>query len=189
MSRIVTPFGIAQYPHLNRADRKFCQSPADKGAYKTNLILGPEDAETLKEAVMAELREQEVKTKGITMPWSLEVDDQDKPTGNTVFKFKANEWLVKDGERIDRKVIIVDSTKTPMSEIVGAGSEIRMSFIVYAWKTDAGKRGIQLQPVMAQVRKLVESSSSTVDDFDEVQGGFSSADAVQVAGEGEGTDF
>ena len=91
---ITTETGVALYPWLTKPDTKY----SEEGEYKVNLILSKENAAPIIKTIVGvhednykeQLKIQ--KKKSVTQaapPFSEELDDNGKPTGNYIFKFKS----------------------------------------------------------------------------------------------------
>ena len=96
--RIVSGIGVSQYAWITQPDTRF----DEVGHYKTNLILSGQEADELKAAIDAEIKnsvalaKEKAKGKNIKManpPYEDDVDDNGEPTGSTIFKFKTKAQL------------------------------------------------------------------------------------------------
>jgi hypothetical protein len=163
---ITTPAGIARYPWLTKPDAKFAKE-GQKPKFKVDLILSGEAADKLKalitplaDAAKAENDKKNPKQKSFNThyPFSAELDDQGEETGNTVFKFSANSYFEKDGERTDIRIPIFDAKRNKLeSPKVGGGSEIKVAFTPVSFSNPAQKAaGVSLRLQAVQVLKLVE---------------------------------
>ena len=90
---VITPTGVALYPWLTKPDTKY----SEEGVYSVNLVLSKEDAkpliktinEVFEEYLKDEMKKQKKKDlKTANPPYSEQLDDNGKPTGNLIFKFK-----------------------------------------------------------------------------------------------------
>jgi hypothetical protein len=150
-----TPKGIAAYPWLSRPDTKF----SEEGEYKVNLILPKEDAKPIIEqinGVFAEnVKEETKKNKGKEIktanpPYMDELDDEGKPTGNIIIKFKS---------KAAYKPAIFDSKGTVMIESnIWAGSEVRVNGSIAPYYTSMIGAGVALRLRAVQVIQYVEGS-------------------------------
>ena len=117
-----TPKGVALYPYLSRPDTKF----NEEGEYKVNLVLSKEDAAPIVEQInsvfAANLEEETKKANGKQIktanpPYSDELDENGKPTGNVIMKFKS---------KAAYKPAIFDAKGNVMIESnIWGGSEVR----------------------------------------------------------------
>ena len=190
---LMTPFGVANWPALNRADRKFATNDNDPGSYKVDLVVSQEEAQAFIQKAEAVWKATQ-KDRGLAKrrgdaPWFEEVDeDTGEPTGNWIIRLKQKEFRRTKQGNIPNKIVLIDAHKQPMSEVVGGGSEIRAQVLPYVWEAQ-GRCGITLQPLVVQVRKLVEGTfgGASVDAFDEVDG-FETVGASEAVEEADGTE-
>lgn len=189
--RIVTPAGVAQYPHLIKPDTKF----NELGEYKVNLIVGADEAKPLIAELEKSLQDSitlaQEKAKGKKIntarpPYDLEVDAEGNETGNYVFKFKAKANIVtKTGETFKQKVVIVDAKGKPFTPTaLWGGSTIKVSAEVIPYFTAMVGAGISLRLKAVQVIKLVEGSSSGGNKF-----GFGTEEGFEAVEETTATEF
>lgn len=170
-NQIVTPFGRAAFPRLDRPDTKF--NPL--GNYSVKLLLepGPETDAFLaqldklhEEAYVTNLAKQRAEK-----PKLADIDrakkpyrrQKDKDTGEELpgweITFYADAAYQKEGEpRVDlpRPIVVGKDGKTPISGRVGSGSIVRVSatFRLYYNAAKGAGVGFTLQGV--QVDKLVQ---------------------------------
>ena len=199
-TKIITPVGVSQYAWLTTADTRFDEI----GHFKTNLIVKTDkvqktikaiDDELSKSLSLAQEKNKGKKIKQADAPYFEELDDDGKPTGNTIFKFKTKAQIIsKDGKVIPNRVAIFDSKGTPMVDAnVWSGSEMKVSAELIPYYTAMAGAGVSLRLRAVQITKLVEGGSSNAKGygFDEVEDGyqFESKDAdVQETTEEE-ADF
>lgn len=168
---VKTPVGTAVFPHLNEPDTKF----KEEGEYKVSLALSGDEASSLMasidkmqdEALAAFKESSEGKGKKkvgkAKPPYREELDEEDEPTGRTLFSFKSS-----------YKPSIVDSKVKPISPDtkLWGGSEIRVNADVGGWHIPLqGGVGVTMYMKGVQVIKAVGGNSGA-SDFDEVDGGF-----------------
>jgi len=169
---LVTPKGIASYPHLDQPDTAFGQN-----AYKVTLILDASDPEVVEllnaldqlvdeslEAAKKDAKPAQKAKIGTNPPYEQELDDNGDPTGNVIIKFKQNAEI--NGEAVE--IAVVDAKKNRLHGVrVGAGSTIRVGFTTrpYCMK---GSAGITRDLRAVQLLNLVEKESSF--GFDEEDG-------------------
>jgi len=173
----ITPRGVAQWPKLNKPDEY-----QGKKFYKTNLIVGGDDAAKLIEkineatdAVFAETKADlekklaEAKTgqeknkikKSIselvpTYPFEADVDDEGNETDGFVFKFKCNaEYKDKVGALKPIKLNLFDAKGKETHANVWGGSVLKVAYVFAPYYTAAsGKVGISLRMEGIQIIDL-----------------------------------
>lgn len=179
----VTPKGIASWPHLNKPDEF-------KGArtYKTGLILSADDAEPLIERikeetdkVVAETRERlqeavkngktgEAKAKArkalealnVKYPYTEAVDSDGNPTGDVLFRFKANSEFKdpKTGEMRPIRIALFDAKGKPTKVAIWGGSEIRVAFAFVGYHmVSTNDVGVSLRIEGVKVIKPADASA------------------------------
>ena len=175
-----TPKGIAQYPWLSKPDTKF----DEEGQYKVNLILSQEDAKPLiqqiNESFAQNLKEETKKNKGKDIktanpPYSDELDDDDKPTGNIVIKFKSKAIYPP---------AIFDAQGNVMKDSnIWGGSEIRVNGSIAPYYVPLIGAGVSLRLRAVQVIEYVEGGTGSADrfGFEEVEGGFVQEEPASAA--------
>ena len=179
----ISPWGVAQYPWLTKADTKF----DDGGVFKFDLVLGGADAIKFKEEVDSEAAKaleryfetdegKKVAPKlrkewKAYSPLKVDTDDQEgDPTGYVVFKFKQKQTLrLKDGTTKLVKIGVKDASgKKEVTKPVFGGSELRAMFTFRDIVMKADKQvGVQLAFAQVQVRKLAEPQGQG---FEEAEG-------------------
>jgi len=180
-TKIITPVGVSQYAWLTTADTRFDEI----GHFKTNLIVETDkvqqtikaiDDELSKSLSLAQEKSKGKKIKQADAPYFEELDDDGKPTGNTIFKFKTKAQIIsKDGKVIPNRVAIFDSKGTPMVDAnVWSGSEMKVSAELIPYYTAMAGAGVSLRLRAVQITKLVEGGSSNAKGygFDEVEDGY-----------------
>ena len=178
-TRIVSGVGVSQYAYLNSPDTRFDEI----GHYKTNLILSGQEAEDLKVKIDAELTKsvalakEKAKGKNIKTadaPYLDDTDDDGKPTGATIFKFKTKAQITtKDGKLIPNRVAIFDAKGTPMTDTnVWSGSEMKVSAELIPYYTAMVGAGVSMRLRAVQITKLVEGGNANAKGygFDEEEG-------------------
>lgn len=175
-----TPKGIAQYPWLSKPDTKF----DEEGQYKVNLILSQEDAKPLiqqiNESFAQNLKEETKKNKGKDIktanpPYSDELDDDGKPTGNIVIKFKSKAIYPP---------AIFDAQGNVMKDSnIWGGSEIRVNGSIAPYYVPLIGAGVSLRLRAVQVIEYVEGGTGSADrfGFEEVEGGFVQEEPASAA--------
>ena len=144
--RLVTPKGIAQYPWVFDADKKFIA----EGQYHVQLNITKEDAKSLITKLTEILNEAHAefqKAKG------------KKFTKTPFFEDKQNAVIKrKDGTLTDVKIPVFDSKGTPLSADchLGSGSTIKVAFTYAPYLNAVTKSvGLSLRLSAVQVIKLV----------------------------------
>ena len=175
-----TPKGIAQYPWLSKPDTKF----DEEGQYKVNLILSQEDAKPLiqqiNESFAQNLKEETKKNKGKDIktanpPYSDELDDDGKPTGNIIIKFKSKAIYPP---------AIFDAQGNVMKDSnIWGGSEIRVNGSIAPYYVPLIGAGVSLRLRAVQVIEYVEGGTGSADrfGFEEVEGGFVQEEPASAA--------
>ena len=166
-----TPKGIAQYPWLSKPDTKF----NEEGEYKVNLVLPAEHAKPIviqiNEAFTENLKEETKKNNGKDIktanpPYTEELDDNGKPTGNIIIKFKSKAMYPP---------AIFDAQGNVMKDSnIWGGSEIRVNGSIAPYYVPLIGAGVSLRLRAVQVIEYVEGGSGSADrfGFEEVEGGF-----------------
>mgnify|MGYP003632551199 FL=1 len=152
---ITTETGVALYPWLTKPDTKY----SEEGEYKVNLILSKENAapiiktivgvfeDNYKEQLKIQKKETLVKA---SPPFSEELDDNGKPTGSIIFKFKS---------KAAYKPAIFDAQgNTLIDPPIWGGSEVKVNAVLYPYFSPMNGAGVSLKIRAVQVIKLVEGS-------------------------------
>ena len=156
-----SPVGTAVWPHLNKPDTKFDK---EIGVYQTKLAVPAGEAEDtilaleklLKDGYTEHCKEQKrAKLRLADKPWTDEVDQDGKNTGNILFRFKVK---AKTMSGIDRRPILVDSDLKPMSDLIGSGSKMVVSYEPASWYVPSLGVGMTLRLKGVQVLELREYS-------------------------------
>lgn len=179
-----SPFGEADYPHLNKPDGKF--NP-ENPLWKTGLILEGAEAQEFKEKVDAEaqtafdeymtngegskLTAGERKKWGVYKPYSVVEDEDGNETDKINFEFKQNSVIRTAEGKKEIKIARYDASgkkELPETKIIRGGSIIRVRF---GFRTIVMKSqklvGVRHDFSMVQVRKFAQGQSG---------GGFGSVD-------------
>lgn len=171
-NQIVTPFGRAAFPRLDRPDTKF--NPL--GNYSVKLLLepGPEtdaflaDLDRRMEASyqeeLARQRAEKPKLADIKRADPPYRHQKDKDTGEELpgweinFYAKAAYKPSEEEPKIDlpRPIVVGKDAKTPISGRVGSGSTLRVSATVRAYYTPKDGAGIGFTLQGVQVDKLIQ---------------------------------
>jgi hypothetical protein len=188
-TKIVSPEGVSQYAWLTQPDTKF----DDSGHYKVNLIIPTDKASSLikqiDEEMIKSMATAKDSNKGKTIksanaPYDNELDDDGKPTGNTIFKFKRKAQIItKDGKVVPFKVALFDSKGVPLTDVnVWSGSKMKASAELVHWFTAMAGAGVSLRLRAVQITELVEGGSGSNAEgfgFDEVKDGYKAPEKTQ----------
>ena len=159
-----SPEGTAVWPYLNKPDKDFDK---ETGIYHTKLSVSASDAEDtivslekfLQEAYIEHCKTQErKKLRFAGKPWSDEVDKEGNNTGKIVFKFKMKAKTVSG---IDLRPILVDSDRNPMSDLIGGGSTMIVSYEPRHWYVPSLGVGMTLGLKGVQVLELKQYTGGT----------------------------
>jgi hypothetical protein len=191
-TKLVSPRGVAVYPHLNKADDKFGDP-----VFKVTLRVPEEEAapfvakvEEMLAAIkkgdttVTGLRETEAKRlatafkakklKAADPAFVTETDEDGNQTGNTLLKFKASgQFKDKDGNVVKRKIRFIDAGKSAIENppLVWGGSVLRVRAALMPWVNAKSEYGVKLGIDLVQIIDLVTSGGSVnTDGFDEEEG-------------------
>lgn len=172
-----SPFGLADHPHLNKADTKFNQ---DNPLFKVGLDVEGAEAEALAAKIDAasqaafdaffedegpnggaKLTPAERKKFTVYKPYERLEDDNGEPTGVIRFDFKQNEKLrLNDGTTKKITIGLYDAAGNEMDKLVRHGSEVRIRYSMRPIPMKSLKQvGVRLDFAMVQVRKLAEGGA------------------------------
>lgn len=151
--RLVSPKGVAVYPRLNTPSTKFKK----EGEYSVRLAIPVADAAPFLEQIKSVAREyykeqcallKKEKLKVHPFPW-----DED---GNTVtVKFAQLAKITsKAGKTWEVQIPILDSKGTPITDLVGAGSVLKIASEIHTWYSPALGVGVSLRLKAVQVIDL-----------------------------------
>lgn len=156
---MVTPPGVAVYPHLTTPDTKFDAN----GVYKVSLSLTEEEAAPLIERV-EKVQEEATgmippgkRQKLSDPPYYDEMDDQGQPTGRVIFKFKMKAKVnTKDGRTLEMSPKLFDSEGTLMTDVesIWGGSVLRISADMIPFYVAAVGAGVSLRLKAVQIIDL-----------------------------------
>ena len=183
---LTTPKGFAVYPRLDRPDTKY----NDNGQYKCDLSMSPEAAKPLIDKIHKLYKEWTTKNHpknpgrdNRNALYYMAVDDNDDLTGDVVFKLRVTNKITKKGDLWDRQPAQFDAKGQPITKAkaVSSGSELKVSFEVYQYQLQDGKKGMSLQPEAVQIINLVEwagTKSASAFGFGE-EAGYTAEDDTQ----------
>jgi hypothetical protein len=203
--KLVSPKGVAIYPHLNKADDKFGDP-----VFKVSLRISEEDAQdfitkvqeildTLKSGKCTMLRPddakrlaQGVKNKKLKPADEAFVAEHDKDgneTGNILLKFKASgEYKDKEGNVKKRSIRFIDGARQPIEKApdVWGGSILRVRAQLMPWVNAKFEYGVKLAIDLVQIIELKTGGSGYVntDGFDDEDGYSSAGSAGKASDEG-----
>lgn len=151
--RLVSPKGVAVYPRLNTPSTKF----KEEGEYSVKLTVPANEAVGYLEQIKAVAREfykeqcsllKKEKLKVHAFPWE---EDGDKVT----IKFSnVAKITAKNGQSYDLKVALLDSKGSPITDLIGAGSILKVAAEVKPWYVPALGVGVSLRLRAVQVIDL-----------------------------------
>lgn len=199
LERLVTPAGVAHYPHI--------QTPDDykgKQKYKCGLIIPSDDGfialitkkcdaafEAAKEAVQEAIDGGELKGKALAKakeelevmevhyPFEPEYSDDGEETGNTILKTSANaNYTDKKTKKLkDIKLSIFDSENNKVEPVpnIWGGSVLKLAVDINPYHMQATHlAGISLRLSQVQIIEL-ESGSGGKSEFGAEEGGYVAA--------------
>ncbi len=185
---IVTPSGVAIYPHLINPDTKF--NPV--GEYKVSLSLSEDEATPIIEKINSSLEQAKEmipegkKAKEAELPYFIETDEDGNKTNRYVFKFKMKAKITtKDGRTIEMSPKIFDSQGKIIKGLdsIWGGSTLRVSADLVPFYVAAVGAGVTLRLKAVQVIELVKGGGSDGSSF-----GFDKTDGY-VAEEQESSEL
>ena len=160
---VVTPSGLAIYPHLTQPDTKFNAM----GEYKVSLSLTEEEAAPIVAKVnqaMEQAKEQippGKRPKVSEPPYYDELDDQGQETGRVIFKFKMKAKVnTKDGRTIEMSPKLFDAQGTLMNDVdsIWGGSTLRISADLIPYYVAAVGAGVSMRLKAVQIIELKTGS-------------------------------
>ena len=177
---IVTPVGLAKYPHVNTPNTRF----NDQGVFSCDIFITKEEADALNLKLQPlfdaeyqnKLEELGKKKLKLSDPPVREDDD-----GNWVVKASLKNVLAgtyKNGNpRSAKSIAIYDSQGNPLKDtLVRGGSKVKLSVRPRCWYVASTGFGMSLDLLAVQVIELGEGNLSDRAaesfGFTEVEGGF-----------------
>jgi len=171
-----SPFGIALYPWLSKADVRY----KPEGEFKVDLEISTTDAQGMITQINSFMdkavkeAEEKLNKKGIKksshVPYKTE-------QGKTVFKFKmkASGKNQKTGDSFKQRPALFDNECNPINPdtTIWGGSVVRINYIPHTYYTPALGAGVTLRLKAVQVKDLVEGGKADAK-FDKVDGNSSS---------------
>lgn len=166
---IVTPKGIAIYPHLIQPDTKYNAL----GDYKVSLSVSEDESAPLIGKINAEIERLKLeapKNKKLKLnepPFTAELDDEGQETGRIIFKFKRKAKVtLPDGKTLEfsPKLFDAEGSLAEGVESIWGGSELRVSADLIPYSMPTGS-GVSLRLKAVQIIKLVEGSGGSAGQF------------------------
>jgi hypothetical protein len=203
-TKLVSPKGVAVYPHLNKADDKFgdpvfkvtLRVPEDEAAPFVEKVEEMLAALKKGDTTVTGLRETEAKRlaaavtakklKAADPAFIPETDKDGNATGNTLLKFKASgEFKDKEGNVVKRKIRFIDAGKNAIENppFVWGGSVLRVRAALMPWVNAKSEYGVKLGIDLVQIIEVVTSGGAVnTDGFDEEEG-YSATQSRESAGD------
>lgn len=182
-----SPFGIAKFPWITKADTKF---NAD-GIFKVTLVLAPgadteeflsfvkKASQTAFDEELEKLTPKDRKAYTLYCPVEPEEDDEGNPTGNYLAHFKQNAHIkMHDGTVIDVKIGVKDASgKKDVRKPVYGGSELRVMYSPRPVKmSSTHQAGVRLDFASVQIKTLQTSGGGggfgAIEGYEEDQDAF-----------------
>ena len=190
LEKVLTPTGIAKFPHLNKPDTKFNKD----GEYRIRLILAAEEAapivDKMKAAAdkafnetkaeleasiksekgekLAKAKEALKKLKLADLPMKPVYDDDGEETGHAELSFKMKaQRKDKEGKVIKMVPKLFDSKGAafPLSKDIWGGSKVKVAAQIVPFYTAAVGAGASLRLSAVQIIELSSGSGGTADSF------------------------
>lgn len=171
---VVTPTGLAVWPHLHSPDTKFDKD----GVYRVQLAYDAESKEAttlvkqidawVEKAIAEEnkaLVEGGKKAKAVSsfkradLPYKMELNDEGEETGRMLFNFKLKaKGKTREGEVFERRVALYLSSGAPLpkDKKIGGGSKVQVSYEPNPFYTGGLGAGVSLRMEAVMVHELVE---------------------------------
>ena len=184
---ISTPVGVAVWPKLNAPDKRW----KAEGEFQVTLRLSADDAvDVIKKieefhgnAYSRFCQDQgKNKLKKANMPFVDHEVDEEK-NGEVDFKFRLKHRVeTRAGDTFTQTVALFDAKGTPMKDLVGGGSKIRVRGEMNPWFTASLGFGVSLWVKAVQVLELVEptgNGSAESFGFNSTDGGFTTSEPLE----------
>lgn len=179
---VVTPTGVAIYPHLNRPDVYKDPNTGVEGKpeYKVSLSLTQEEAAPIIEKIEA-VKQQAMalipagkKQKEADDPYFNELDDEKQETGRIIIKFKMKAEYVRDGRTVTMSPKLFDAQGTLMSDCddIWGGSKIKVSADLIPWYMAGPGAGVSMRLKAVQIIELKTGGGASASSygFDSTEG-------------------
>ena len=171
---VVTPIGLAVWPHLHSPDTKFDKD----GVYRVQLAYPDTSAEAKQlvaqiDAWVEKAIENENKqrledgkkvlvgksVKRADLPYKMELNDEGEETGRMLFNFKLKaKGKTREGEVFERRVALYmkGGAPLPKDKKIGGGSMLQVSYEPNPFYTGGLGAGVSLRMEAVMVHELVE---------------------------------
>lgn len=202
---VVTPIGLAVWPHLHSPDTKFDKD----GVYRVQVAYAAESDEATKlvgqitawvEKAIADENKRLVEDgkkakapsafKRADLPYKMELNDEGEETGRMLFNFKLKaKGTTREGTVFERRVALYlkNGSPLPKDAKLGGGSKIQVSYEPNPFFTGGLGAGVSLRMEAVMVHELVEWAQRDASGY-----GFDVDDtatqAVESSTDGEGGD-
>lgn len=186
---LLTPAGIAVYPHLNDPDFEYkkehgefhCKLAFDAASEEAIALMAQVDeaCEAAWDEHRAELKGAKLKNvKRASPPYAMEQDEEGDETGRVLFKFKTAAGGKGKRGPWKRKVDLFDSQLSPTEANVGGGSVLRVKAELMGYNSPAVGIGVSMKLQAVQIIELKEYSGGSGSSGFEATEGFVAAPAV-----------
>jgi hypothetical protein len=170
---VVTPVGVAVWPHLHSPDTKFDKD----GVYRVQLAYAADSAEAkqlkaqidawVQKAIETENKKRAEdgkkplagKIKMADLPYKMETNDEGEETGRMLFNFKQKaKGKTREGEVFERRVALYlkGGAPLPKDKKIGGGSKLQVSYEPNPFYTGGLGAGVSLRLEAVMVHELVE---------------------------------
>lgn len=163
----ITPAGVVAFPHLYRADDKYCKKPED-AKFKINLLIHKADKEAA--AFIKDYQDHHERLGGEYKMSS--VKDGDLPTGrgenkgvNEEFK---DHWKVVITSKYKPNCVDTQGTLLPPSVTINAGDLVKVA--VNRYEPPAGGASLQMSAVMLMDKRSVGQGQAAISAFGAQEG-------------------
>lgn len=177
---------------LNRPDTKY--NPL--GTYKANLRMTVDEAAPVIERLqkIAEVLIGKRLPKKKNSLWYYELDKEtEEETGYVIFRNEVPNKQLKNGDRWERRPLLIDAKMKPTKANPWGGSTLVVQSEFYVSKNADGKISLKLQPIVVQIIDLVTGDGNGVrgdlSAFQVHEGGFVGSDEDVDRDEDEEDDY
>jgi len=181
---ITTPIGVAVWPKLNEPDTRW----KTEGEFTVSLRLSADASASLIKLIEefhADAygwfcqNQGKKKLKKANMPFTSVEGEGGEKADEVDFKFKLKHQVeTRRGDTFTQTVALFDSKGTPMTDLIGGGSMIRVRGEINPWFTASLGFGVSLWVKAVQVVELVEptgSGSAESFGFKQLDGGWTTS--------------
>lgn len=153
--RYTTPTGTAIYPWLNKPDTKFNPD----GEFKLKLAVPGETAQKTVTFLDEQFEQSVAKAKKDNPGKKIKVGNApyeiNEETGEVVLSFKLKHKVQKkDGTTFEQYPALFDAKLKPMTDEIGGGSTLKVSYEVVPYYTAMAGAGLSLRVRAVQVLEL-----------------------------------